>query len=365
MRRAAAILRFGAACTLTLALLEGSLRVLVGGGLLRLPAPPPSASGAFWDASHPVFGVWHRPRADFEHQSECFSARYRTNSVGARDRERDRRSDHRRIVVLGDSFIEGWGLSEAERLTNLLERDTGLEHLNFGMAHLGPYQYSLVYRELAREFAHDAVLIGILAANDFFDLDYELARRAASYEYVYRPYLVGRYPDYHEWFYREPVFSGLLRRSSYTANALAFALRRLRGVLAPERSARVQPPPGLEASFAYDFSDAQFDLLRTSLERIQQAAQGRRVAVVLIPSHSEFARNAQQPGPSPLARRLGAFCDARGMRLVDLLPPLAARGEDPLQDYFLPCDYHWNARANRLTADVLEAVLREDFYPAQ
>ena len=68
------------------------------------------------------------------HQKRCFKATYSTNSVGARDVERSPAAARPRAVVLGDSFLEGWGLPAAERLSNLLEESTGVEHLNFAMS---------------------------------------------------------------------------------------------------------------------------------------------------------------------------------------------------------------------------------------
>ena len=59
------------------------------------------------------------------------------------------------------------------------------------MAHFGPYQEYLVYRDLAREFDHDAVLVGVLPGNDFANIDFDLARTLPRHDYRYRPYLVG------------------------------------------------------------------------------------------------------------------------------------------------------------------------------
>ncbi len=86
-------------------------------------------------------------------------------------------------MVLGDSFLEGWGLPVADRLSNLLEEATGVPHLNFAAAHFGPYQQLLVYEELASQFDHNAVLASVLPTNDFIDLDLEAARELEDYEY--------------------------------------------------------------------------------------------------------------------------------------------------------------------------------------
>src|SRR5437667_616922 len=80
---------------------------------------------SFWADINPAFGVWHRPSGLFYHQGGCYSVQYTTNSYGARDVERSLHSTHSRTVVLGDSFIEGVGATDKERLTNTLDQRTG------------------------------------------------------------------------------------------------------------------------------------------------------------------------------------------------------------------------------------------------
>jgi hypothetical protein len=142
-----------------------------------------------------------------------------------------------------------------------------------------------------------------------------------------------------------------------------FAQRRLAAALGPRERLRKPPPEGFTSSWEYDFRDADFDRLRYSIERTADAAGGRRIALLLIPTLLDFAR-AEQSGPSPLAARLADFAAERGMAFVDLLPALAARREDPRAYFFEPCDYHWNAHANRLAADIASAALGGGFYAA-
>ena len=61
----------------------------------------------FWINSNPHFGVWHEPNTEYVHTKSCFSVTYRTNSYGARDRMRQSYGAASRVVVIGDSFVEG------------------------------------------------------------------------------------------------------------------------------------------------------------------------------------------------------------------------------------------------------------------
>ena len=114
------------------AFLELGFRLAVEGGFLDTPRPGGVGQG-LWQGHHPDYGVWHQPGISARHVSRCFDVEVRTNSLGARDIERSRESDRPRAIFLGDSFSEGWGVPEAERLSNRLETASGFEHLNFAI----------------------------------------------------------------------------------------------------------------------------------------------------------------------------------------------------------------------------------------
>ena len=347
---------------LALVLLETGLRTLTAFGLIRVPRPLGAEDG-FWDGDHPVFGVWHHPRTTATHRTSCFDVRYRTNALGARDVERAQRSAQPRVMALGDSYLEGWGVDQEHRLTNLLEQASGIPIMNLAMSHFGPYQELLAYREFGPRFEHRGVLVGVLPMNDFYDLDLQVARRSPGYLYRYRPYLAGTFPDYRRTDYHESDTRRFLRHESAAFNALAFAWYALAG---REEDSFDRPPAfaaksGVVHSFYYDYSLDEFLLLRYCLEQIAEAANGRPVLVVLLPAPPDFPRYAQS-GPPPLARELDAIGQEHGFRVVDLLPEMARRSRD-WSEYFFACDYHWNEHGNAVAAQILAERLNDSFFP--
>jgi len=350
-------------CALTIVLFELSVRVLVGQKLIRVPPPAP-APPAMWDPDHPVFGVWHNPGVSARLTTSVSTVTYDINSYGARDVERERNGPASRVVVLGDSVTEGWGVEAPQRLTNLLESGTGKPHLNFGMAHFGPYQSYLVYRDLAHGFAHDTVLLGIFPYNDFTDLDYANAAHAAGYEYRYRPYLTGSYPDYGHVDFRERDWQRFLRRHFYAYGALEKLLDGLQGY---NRRGYLQTrgrdqQSGLKRSFYYDYTPHQLGLLKHCLELIHEQAGGRAFAVVLFPAPPDLVRY-RQSGPSPLADELRAAVPS--LRVVDLLPAMYEQTHP--KRFFLSVerfDFHLNPLGNVFAAQVLRRELA-DLYRVQ
>jgi hypothetical protein len=137
-----------------------------------------------WRTEREDWGAWHTASSTAHHTDSCFAVTYRSNSYGARDRERSVTASAARAVVLGDSFIEGYGVDDDKRMTALLERRLGAEMLNFGSVDFGPLQYAILYERLARRFDHDLVVVGMLPSNDFLDNDLEFYRGWSHY----RPY---------------------------------------------------------------------------------------------------------------------------------------------------------------------------------
>src|SRR5262249_35355428 len=185
------------AIVISLVCVEILLQVAVRFGFADADLPSYSVMQAqpFWQDINPDFGVWHPSHAQFRHQRSCYDLIYTSNSYGMRDREVTVDSRSPRVVVLGDSFAEGWGVADGSRFVDRLNSLTGLEHLDFGAAgDFGTTQAYLMYKTLASRFDHSAVIFTILPENDFLDdLPTPDRLRAGA---RHRPYLIGRYPDY-------------------------------------------------------------------------------------------------------------------------------------------------------------------------
>jgi hypothetical protein len=334
--------------------------VLHSFGVIHVPGPA-ARDDPFWNGRDKEFGVWHIANASASHQTPCFEARYRTDSIGTRDRERSAESTEPRVLVLGDSYFEGWGVPVEDRVTDRLEAATRIEHVNLAMSHFGPYQELLAYRVFAPRFAHTAVMIGILPMNDFYDLDYDVALRSPGYYYRYRPYLVGDYPDYHRVDYRESDMARFLRRNCYACDELTRLYYELAGDGAGfDTPADFRDVAGNVNSEFYNYTPKQYKLLRYCLERLVDESGGRTVVVVLLPGPLDFLRYYQS-GPSPLARSLKQLADTRHFVLVDLLPPMFTRTTD-WGGYFFDCDPHWNEHGHEVASEILLSELRGVLY---
>jgi len=314
-----------------------------------------------WRTEYHDWGAWHRPSSVAHNSHRCFSVTYTSNSYGARDRERTLRSDAPRAVFLGDSFVEGYGVADRDRLSNLLEERLGYEILNFGSTHFGPLQYEILYRELARRFDHELVIIGFLPANDFIDNDPGFNEKFTWFHKHYRPY----YGANGEVLYpasRPPADAAPLAPPS---PPLALRLRRLFWLYGLREEMRMQQailthPQSAEPAGYFERDPARIQNAMRSILRIQQLAAPRRVLAAFLPdlrswsyleSHPE---SYEQSAVAPLVKALGAH----GVAAVDLLEAFRERRLDK-SSLYLSCDNHWNPAGHRAAFEVLQPILAD------
>jgi hypothetical protein len=308
----------------------------------------------FFADINPVFGVWHRPNGHYFHKGGCYDVEYFTNSYGARDVERSLHSSQPRTIMLGDSMIEGQGLSAEYRLSNVLEKDTGREHLNFGTSgDFGPLQYALLYKSMAAAFDHDLVVVGVPPDNDFRDMSPEWGK--IHHAGRYRPYYADDFSIYYTghvnpnagegvWDHVEAFLRAYL--ASYHVGQFLYAQLYWR-------------EHGVYSGYN-DYTDVDLARMKRALEDIKTTADahGARAAVFLLPEGNDFAR-LHQAGTNRLGPVMEQWGRENGIAIKDLLPEMDARANGNYRSYFLPCDGHWTAHGNRVAADILEPWLDE------
>jgi lysophospholipase L1-like esterase len=354
------IKRFLTQALVFLVILELGLQAVVRLGLLDVSLPTYRAENAwsFWVDVDPAFGVWHLPHARYRHAKACFDVPYRANGFGMRDSERSTAHAGPRVAVLGDSFTEGWGVADGKRTPDLLERQTRIEHLNFGTSgDFDPTQYWQLYRKLAKRFDHDAVIVMVLPNNDFSPGGPRETRDAGA---RWAPRLTGTYPDYKvtyppRKFAPEPRSLGrylvnLPGEFWLTYRTGMFAVGYASAVLAHNAGSPQDGAAG--RSRYYNYTPEEFGRLRYAIEQIAQEAGNRRVLVMTIPRPDDFAA-AQQGKPPPLPAQLEAVTAAAGIDYLDLLPAMAADAKGRPRPWFLSCDGHWSEAGHAEVAKII------------
>ena len=135
--------------------------------------------------------VDHGPNHDEVRTNPEFKYVFRTNSQGLRYRElpleKTAPSEYR-TLVLGDSYVEGFGIDERATFASRLETvfstpSRQAEFINCGLTGTGPLQYGRVFLDVGLRYHPDAVLL-VVHANDVSDTDsrsYDMVKRGIWY----------------------------------------------------------------------------------------------------------------------------------------------------------------------------------------
>ena len=108
---------------------------------------------------HPTYGFHFNPGVKARIPHEGGGNLVRANAAGFRsDREfvPPRTPGYRRVLLFGDSYTAGDGVSNGARYGDLLEKQVpGLEVYNYGLPGTGTDQHYLVYADVARRIEHE------------------------------------------------------------------------------------------------------------------------------------------------------------------------------------------------------------------
>jgi hypothetical protein len=343
---------------LTLGLAEIALRGLGIFGLAPRNIYPETIEPIFWDDIRRDTGVWRYPNAELHARSRCYDIVYKTNSFGARDRPRTKAHDGPRVVLLGDSMMEGLGVSRENRVSDLLEMRTGIEHLNFATSGIfGPIQQWLIYKNLARQFDHTAVYLFVFPTNDFVDNDPNKNNPRR-----YRPYLRTIQGGNKEIYYPVTFEERELERRSRPEAVFNGVTNRVRLVAAARwvfDQFTYRDAEGEGTNNYSDYTESDLADMLFAYRHVIDLAGDRAVYLFLIPFAAEFEALDEEGAYRilPLASDLAKFADEfDNVEFLDLLKPTYRAAKEQgltFVDFTLGCDGHWGLSGNRIVADAI------------
>jgi lysophospholipase L1-like esterase len=315
--------------------------------------------------SHPYIGYLHTPHNTGILQSKDFQATYHTDGHGFRNTwPWPEAAD---IVVVGDSFVFGYGVEDNETWPAILaQAPPQYRLLNLGLIGAGPEQYRRVYQTFGIQMRPKVLLVGMLMDNDLWDMemfDRWLALGGKGNYMVWRSY--GRYV----FTLQEPLngLKNLGRRYSYLYNLMQNAYKTLRWgrphLLPFADGTQVQLLPsrlGEIVAMAQPHS-SQFHLVLKALTRLHSLATecGTHVLVIFQPSKEEvYLPLLGEPTPDPGAPIREAL-DSRGIEFLDLTPAFRQQAQVG-QRLFFEIDGHLNRAGYRLIASEVLQHLKKN-----
>lgn len=301
-------------------------------------APRTGRVTRFWQYD-PTLGWAHKPNEEGRFESFGFDTYVRINSHGFRGPERSfsRPEDRKRIIVLGDSFVWGFGVEEEEMFTTQMERHLGdsVEIINLGVSGYSTDQELLLYRGVGSRYHADLVILTV-ATNDI-----ALNARPVAYVVYQKPVFVldgealqlrNQPVPATNWFTRS-VFK--LAAHSYVLNQL----NRTRETW--NRGRALVPSENRQSVRSFPKSDAERITLRLIAQlRDEVEADGARFLVVLVDNIYAGEKFADAI----------AALDIRYVALDDVMGREAGH-------IHLPDNLHWNAAGHSLAAQAIERAI--------
>lgn len=334
---------------------------------------------------HPVIGYRFIPglRARVRHEGGGYLVQ--CNRAGLRCRHEvttAKPANTVRVVVVGDSYTAGDGVSNAFRYTDVLEQrllaskgGSGVQVLNFGLPGSGTDQQLLALRELGRDIEYDVLVLAPMVENILRNLDsHRLATSAFSGELVERPkpyftleagalslHHVPVPKDTREPAAKPPeptaqdkpgaagLMRGILRKVTAKVDEKVPGFRaftqRVRGVTHPEEYDNPQDPGWL--------------LMRAILgELIADARKVARPKILLAPWPT-FGHIEGGLDPKPYLARFGELAAAHDLELVDALPRFVDEPRAVRDRCRFTHDEHPTRLGHSVFADALFSPLRK------
>jgi len=319
------------------------------------------------------WGVWHCANNSVEHSRTCFDARYSTNEFGMKGDAV--RSGVRKIALLGDSFVEGFGNDNQSTVAHFMQRALGDDYdvLNFGVSgNFSTIDELVLYDDFARFFRPDVAVLFFLNYNDLEDnLDpakEQLIDRNLQFVYPRAKSLEDVESDIRDQTCRpieERIDKRLCLSRLWDFAQLTFRIRmqmllNLRLDIRTELARPYLPVEDDEIRRAWSIVEA-------ALARLNEITHAEGTALVVVDIADPYQidpnwvrassiRLGKTLDPTHPNERLGQICRRLGIPYYDMYPDAKSYiSEHHLRFPYLSfsCNRHFSAKGNSLMADLV------------
>ncbi|MFN0071151.1 MAG: GDSL-type esterase/lipase family protein [Chloroflexota bacterium] len=355
------------------------------------PFLPGNYPAALYLEPHPVYGFFHVPNSIGWLKTDEYTVRVEINSRGLRERELayDKPANVRRVLVLGDSFVEGAQVVTEHLLTRRLEalltERTGLPHevINAGVAAWGTDQEYLFLQREALRYQPDLLVVLFYSGNDVTNNSNKIKRTAGQPRKPYfeltatgelRPQaFVPRAP-------REDDVDEQLRRSSLVYALLhGPAIQGMKALQPPSQSdvRGDESPEGQlvrhELPIFAEQSNARWNeawkVTEALLIAMRRIADAHDTPLLLVNAPTKWEiypadwDEIRQRNGLPMSgwnlntpgRRLAEIAERGGIEYLDLRPRLQHAASGPRLYY--SHDIHWTAHGHATAAHAIAETL--------
>lgn len=321
--------------------------------------------GNKWRVENTPWGSWHKINFKDNHVSKCFNVTYQSNNVGARDEEDyDEKFNKDSIILLGDSFAEGFAVNFEDTFHQKLEKKINKNILNFGSAgHFGPLQSKIIYDQLAKKYKHNELIFMFFPHNDFLDNNWKYWKKKIR-KLRNRPYLVKNktsnefevfYPSENskiDFFVKDLIFNKVqffLIKYTYTANTLRTLNSLYENYFYNDKENK-------DRSYSLSYYYKEISSVESTMHSINSlllsAGKSQKKTIIIIPTIEDLKRKERGEDYKNYLwfKKIQSLSKSTSTNLIDLADFLNTR--DYLKMIY-ECDFHWNPKGHSFVADLI------------
>lgn len=336
----------------------------------------------------PVLGWRHRPNASGEVSNDEYqtTVQYDSNGLRGLSRPYKRPQGVFRIVVLGDSFVDGYTVQAQNRLTEVLEASLGprFEVVNLGVPGYSTDQELLLLEQEGWKYEPDLVVLAFY----YNDVWGNGSRYFANSTTTQKPLFVTDaggnlsltnvpVPRSTQTLHSRLKVYELIRRA-IRSNPRLFSLTVKMGLAHGKLPDDSHPAPtgamgGSQEFLVYQRTQTpeltrEWTITQALLRKLKKETEQRgiRLLIFYVPTRVELSldewSSAQLPpdyDPGEVARRLVGICTAEGIAYIEPSDRFKAAAKQA--SLYFHRDPHWNAAGHHLAGEILAEYVRSNW----
>ena len=309
-----------------------------------------------WWTENNIWGSWHTKNKKTRQKRSCFDAIYISNEVGARDGSFLNNSN-KDIVLIGDSFAEGYGVNYSDTSQKYIEELTELNVLNFGVSkNFGIVQYYLIYKNLAKNYNHDKLIVFFLPSNDFGENDYNNWKGSKRY----RPYYKKINDNDYEIFIPNDAIKNYISQTKKIKKIFKdyfWTSGLFININYNYKIYRAKKKSGTDTFSGY--FDSNLDQQKAAIYFIKKIINEANIDTYLvsIPRIQDFERlnKGEKLNNVYWIKSLNDLSkNNKNFTFIDLIKHPTSN----LNDLYLKCDGHWTPKGNKWSANIISKYLK-------
>ena len=287
------------------------------------------SDGNEWRIKDPIIAKWHKPFARDRHVTRCFDVEYGSNNIGARDVQNYYFSTfNNSIILLGDSFAEGYGVSLDKTFAKIIEKKLGKKVINLGVAESDVKDHYNRFNKLVQNNNFSEIVYFFLPANDYIakknltSIDEKLKKNKISLLTILQNQ-IKEYLVYYTYSYN-------------TLRSINFI------IFNKDKTYK-------NSSYKYDDKqkiDKTFEFIEKIIE-----IKNKKKTLILIPIRKDLQHNGKDKSYKNLYwyEKINEIAKRNNTKIIDLYDFFDLNIQ---YKYFHKCDLHWSDFGNEFVADI-------------